>query len=643
MSTAPLSLRILLVATVAFNLVMAGFLYGNSGRRTVDQKSDRLASESRLQELINARKSEHWDTWSTEFPLTMPPLAQPVRSVAEWEPVGTVVLALDDDIGRSFIWNDRLETASKGSQILANDSAITDYIIAACNRLSSMGSSTSADPEVARFLTFCTESGVKRLVRELSFAHTFVNTLTALAQHVKVLVVLPANNNSEDILHRLTAYIYEFPVGPELLNNKNVGFAQLPATTKWIRDYGPIFVQGADGRMVLVDSRYNPQRESLEEQHQKDIINNLLVKQLNQNTSTQNTESDESAKSSSEDESGRRLDDISPSFLATHLRQMDGDRLGANPVSAVRPPLELEGGDFATDGEGIGFSSTQTLLENGGNQDVLRLVFRDYFGLTDIVYLEPLPGSTIKHIDMFFKVVSADTLLLGTFENIDSVEPAGRPLQAEAQRVLNYDLEILKSFYSNRGVKVNVVRQDGDELKTASPNEKIINIVLVPMPDVRRPVKEGVAKIDKQIEELTAEARKLGRSGRGRSALTKEDMATIKMEFENLSAEKKSLTEEFPQGYDIYRTYLNALQVNTSRENLLLIPSYENLDAMDKRVQEIFRRVYGHSYGNVSVIRVESDNLIRMAGSIHCLTQTIPIAISVFSDDWNYRATLSAR
>lgn len=643
MSPVPLSLRILLVTTIAFNLVMAGFLYGNSGRRTVDQKSDRLANESRLQELINARKSEHWDIWSTAFPLTMPPLAQPVHTIAEWEPVGTVVVALDEDIGWSFVWNHGLDTASKGPQILSNDPAITDSIIAACNGLSDMDSSTSADPEVARFRAFCTESGVTRLVRELSFAHTFVNTITALAQHIKVLVVLPANNNSEDMLHRLTVLIEEFPGGPELLNNTNVGFAQLPATTKWIRDYGPIFVQGADGRMVLVDSRYNPQRESLEEQHQKDIINNLLVKQLNQNAPTQNAASNEPSNSSSEEESGRRLDDISPSFLAMHLRQMDGDRLGANPVSTVRPPLELDGGDFATDGEGIGFSSTQTLFQNGGNQDVLTQVFREYFGLTDMVYLEPLPGSTIKHIDMFFKVVSADTLLLGTFENIDSVEPAGRPLQAEAQRVLNYDLEILKSFYSNRGAKVNVVRQDGDELKTAGPNEKIINIVLLPMPDVQRPVKEGVAKIDKQIEEITEKARKLGGSGRGKSARPKEDMATIKMEFENLSAEKKSLTEEFPQGYDIYRTYLNALQVNTSRENLLLIPSYENLDAMDKRVQEIFRRVYGRSYGNVSIMRVESDNLIRLAGSIHCLTQTIPIAISVFSDDWNYRATLSAR
>src|SRR5207247_82596 len=57
-------------------------------------------------------------------------------------------------------------------------------------------------------------------------------------------------------------------------------------------------------------------------------------------------------------------DDQVPTVLAPQL----GRRYLEQPITVVRPPLQMWGGDLFTDGAGNGFTSTNTLVMNGGDE-----------------------------------------------------------------------------------------------------------------------------------------------------------------------------------------------------------------------------------------------------------------------------------
>lgn len=679
MTRAKRIMQLLFGSVVVLTIGIGAFWIGKTFRskETVPQINS-ATSDFRLQDLINQRRPEHWDFWETQLALTAPPRAQPVRTIPEWNPASAVVLALDDEYTTSFALNKLLSTTNK-RDLLANSNAAKKYLTEqVCGTLTGQydrsPTQTELDKLKADYQSLCLTSALIEsktaaanfgdpkdkllvaewlkddvLVRELTMAHTFLKLISELSQYTKVLILVrtpnPAESISvnEDALQTNIDLIKEFPSGSDLLNSANVEFLQLPLSTKWVRDYGPIFVEGADKQIVIVDPRYNPERKSLRDKRQDEQFREI-AKQFSQNE-TANT-GDETAAEPASEESGRLYDDVSPSFLAVYLRQQNGVGLSANPINEVRPPIELDGGDFATDGSGIGFTSTQTLLENGGNLELLAQVFREYFGLSDVVYLLPLPGSTVKHLDMFFKVVSSDTILLGTFEDTQPPDDKVRALQAEAQRVLNYDLEILRNFYESRGVKINVVKNDEGELKQPQANERIVNVVLVPMPNVERPVRQSAERIQKSyteilplLEKLVTKYQKLKDAGRNPDNYRPTPAETDAINrYNKLSIEKQSLDVRYPQGLDIFRTYLNALQLNTPKGNVVLIPSYSKYDSLENRVQSIFRKVYTRAYRDVSIVRIESDNLIELQGSIHCLTQTIPSTVSVFPDEWNYRS-----
>src|SRR5215470_13480654 len=129
--------------------------------------------------------------------------------------------------------------------------------------------------------------------------------------------------------------------------------------TRWVRDYGPFFGSDKAGNLYLLDTMYYDVRA--------------------QNEQTE-----------------RSNDDLIPYFILDFIR---GENI--NPRS-LRPPLILDGGDFFTDGEGVCFTSTETLLRNGSNKEDMNMLFKLYFGCMRTIYLRPLPGPTVKHVDMFF-------------------------------------------------------------------------------------------------------------------------------------------------------------------------------------------------------------------------------------------------
>jgi agmatine/peptidylarginine deiminase len=805
--TTSITLRILVVILIGSVLAPT---FANAQQTTQSPNP----ADNRIQDLINTRRSEYWNFWETQLALTPAPRSQPVEALPEWHPVGSVIVTLDADYVNSFKANKALRTEGKGAEIIRHDPDTINYIrTITCNTLYNVESDASEslrhDPEVsARIKQLCKgHSGSEtsdltvavdskelapvlaliwlqrlkedELLNLLSYAHTFLKILADLTAQTDVVVLVHGSGQDEDAIHEKVELIRRFPSGSTLLNSNRLRFVQMPVKTKWVRDYGPIFVKGIDQQIICVDPRYETNRESQEQKRQlarmTSIIETALKRQAKANKEKTKEQpenegdTDAQAETATSRES-RLYDDVSPSLLAARLRQRNKELLSPYPINVVRPPLALDGGDFFTDGKGVGFTSTATLRANGGNVELVNQVFREYFGIKEVVYLQPLPGSTVKHIDMFFKPVTDKILLLGKYEG-PGVGVYAPSLQAEAQRVLAYNLKILKDFYKNRKdqdqrTEVNVIDRDTDEIK---PN--MVNIVLVPMPDLQRPIREKLDKVEKDLINLTNKYEQQDKSLKkarshyeslseafdyftsamqrlreatlelkgqppeepvtllelyelssdvtfemevaygepsetsnqtGTSSALKpfndlaeyieskgdvemrdltvpdkraleglvnnavislrililkvredrskaqadyyghfNDMKRLRNEIADMSEEYERLRQLYPHGSDLYRTFLNALQIRTNQANLLLMPVYRGIDELEQRVQNTLRRIYSHAYGNVTILPVDSDYFIQLSGSIHCLTQTIPMEVEVFSDDWNYRSKLA--
>jgi agmatine/peptidylarginine deiminase len=150
---------------------------------------------------------------------------------------------------------------------------------------------------------------------------------------------------------------------------KYVRFVELPHDTMWARDYGPIVVKTKEGRPVVIDAVYSLDRAN---------------------------------------------DDRVPEGLARLLN-----------VRVVQMPLRIDGGNLLSNGDGLAITTNYLFDENQFgelDEEVLRDVLRENYGLSRIAVLEPLLGEPTGHVDMFATFTSANTVVVGQYD--PKVDPA---------------------------------------------------------------------------------------------------------------------------------------------------------------------------------------------------------------------------
>lgn len=96
-------------------------------------------------------------------------------------------------------------------------------------------------------------------------------------------------------------------------------------------------------------------------------------------------------------------DDALPSALA---------REALLPGPVHRTDLWLEGGNLLADGHGTCFTTTALLDRNGAGPETVDRYLEAWFGCRRTLYLEPLAGNAIEHVDMFLHVAGPGRLLL---------------------------------------------------------------------------------------------------------------------------------------------------------------------------------------------------------------------------------------
>ena len=152
-------------------------------------------------------------------------------------------------------------------------------------------------------------------------------------------------------------------------------FLVIPTDTIWIRDYAPIILRYKDDSIMMVDARY--QTRVLREERLKDEV------------------------------------------MGVHLAHMLN-----LPLRSI--PLLLEGGNLASNGDGLLATSLKTFgLNNftGFTKEQLKPLFEDYLGTHSVVALDPLVDESTAHVDMLMtflgknKVVVAESDLPGDSKN----------------------------------------------------------------------------------------------------------------------------------------------------------------------------------------------------------------------------------
>jgi agmatine/peptidylarginine deiminase len=380
-------------------------------------------------------------------------------------------------------------------------------------------------------------------VKDAGYLELLGRLAQACLEHTdaEVLIVLEQN----DVASRAA---WDALAGRLELDRGRIQFYEAKALDSiWLRDYGPIFVRRRDDQqMFVVDAAYRDLRMITEE---------TAVSLMGLGPTL------------------RPADDLAPIYFATLLKQ-----------PFVHPGFALNGGDLYADGQGTLYTSEETVHLNTGDREYVETAFRQFLGVSRTCYLRSLPGPTVKHIDMLFKLVSSTTCLVGQYG-----EPDQEPELASLQRAAAQALDQNAADLAQLGLRV----------------------IRVPMPDITR-----ITRWDY-----------LGRvfSDQEREQRVRELAVSSELPEESI---REKLRERPTY---VYRTYLNSIllasgargDVRQPDRRVLILPHYPS--AVPDDVLERARSAYREAYGDdVPIALVDAESLAHANGSLRCIACPVP-------------------
>lgn len=184
----------------------------------------------------------------------------------------------------------------------------------------------------------------------------------------------------------------------ELSDPSKIIWYQHTTDAIWSRDYGPISILSlpatGQGALSFVDFRYYPTRV---------------------------------------------YDDEIPSDLAA-----------AWGVNVYRPDLAFEGGNFMTTSDGLCASSKGTLYYNlQYSQSAIEEIYKTYLGCKKLLWPTPMTGGVIAHIDMFAKLASDTSVLVGEYGPLED---------AKNQPILDANAALFAAATNGSGQPLSVIR-----------------------------------------------------------------------------------------------------------------------------------------------------------------------------------------
>ncbi|NPU95910.1 MAG: hypothetical protein HPY51_01680 [Candidatus Omnitrophica bacterium] len=434
--------------------------------------------------------------------------------------------------------------------------------------------------------------------------------------------------------------------------------------SKWLRDYGPVFARHADGGLCVTDAVYRDVREEPERAAAIDLYS------LNPDLQLWLEDLFGALLDAAPEFADRHEDDSAPMYLTTFLdQQWDWD------IRIARVPMLLWGGDVFFDGGGNVFLSSETLRMNGGRRDDVELMLRHYYGMRTLTCLEPLPGETIKHLDMIFKPAGPRTFLVADYPSSASDSDIYMQfLHTETRRILASNAERLRrKFPAHRLIRVpmppleriSVLPDLAWDLtvKIYESKKYFLPDMLADHPEqwtferfvfwlhaldclYNHPDSEAFQPLIQILgiedtDHFTAEEEETMNNLAAK--LIQSDPALLEWLAEPYRKKgqeagrppvplEKALEQlvnafgyedmiENPESYTyVYRTFLNMTYLNGPSGQMLLVPSYSGCEALEQPVREIYQELFP----GAEIVFINSDAIIKQYGSIHCVTLTVP-------------------
>ncbi|MCC6155363.1 MAG: agmatine deiminase family protein [Candidatus Hydrogenedentes bacterium] len=375
-------------------------------------------------------------------------------------------------------------------------------------------------------------------------------------------VVVLVNRDEPGAIQRIRELLEQRANEPAAVLER-LRFQSTVIDTEWVRDYGPLFALGVDGKLVLLDNMYRDIRsEAATDRMLADIGFTKTGDQLGGLRADANIGGGHETYLSDYGYFWRYNDDAAPLYFNEVLYIQRGQY-----ASLVRSPLQLSGGDVTFTTSRDMFTSTRTLELNGGDEKRFSRLANEYFGAEEVHYLRPLPRG-MWHIDMFFKIAGPKTFMIGTFTN---GMPSGNGPLDVLTREANEVLEWNRAYIQERFPEVQVVT--------------------VPMPPIVQ------ARIHTQTN--------LGKTGIG-------DLD---------DAIKTAGARLKPASSVLYRSYLNSVFINGgSSPSAVLVPRFSGLEEEERQAETAYRQ----AFVGADIHFVDADAMVQEFGGIHCVTVTIP-------------------
>ena len=206
------------------------------------------------------------------------------------------------------------------------------------------------------------------------------------------------------------------------ISTAGLKFVDLPNDSVWMRDYGPLSVRSPDGTVSFVDPKYYH---------------------------------------------ARVYDDAIP----THIASSWG-------MNVYRQPLSWEGGTYITDGYGNCYYSQGVYWYGGVSQNKVHQYQKEYLGCQTQTVMKPLQNEGTTHSDMFAKLSSKSSMVLGEYKSSQDFTNKG---------ILDDNADILNAATLNDGSSLTVTRipmpsNSGQDVWRTYANTLFVNGVnLVPV------------------------------------------------------------------------------------------------------------------------------------------------------------------
>jgi len=391
-----------------------------------------------------------------------------------------------------------------------------------------------------------------------------------------------------------------------------IRFFNAKVSSRWIRDYAPIHASDEAGRPLFIDPIYTRRFQDY-----------LLEQPGRWHALSADPFPEASLRSYAIDPAS--LEDRFPAELARIVRA-ERDQ----PVRIVRPPFFLEGGDFHPDGKGNLFLSQRTLHDNGGDEESLTALLRQYLGVHHVHYLRELPRSKVDHLDYILKFTDPDTVLLAQWPGFEGSRRFDRDLYREIAEVLAYnELTLRKARPDLRIIPVPFLppARDSETVFLDFVRDKILRNLAwqngLISPEVHRV--ENNLPLPPEAAEAVYRLLRQKSHIRGLDSPAQLDRALLLFFNTSLAA----LREVYPDQHFYFRSYLNGIFLhNTDGKHAFLLPRFRPLDGNDAvriaQAEKDVERAYLAARPGAQIHWIPADTFARRNGAVHCSTQVLP-------------------